>query len=356
MTSVQSFDLDSRVNPSSGLSPAAVTWQRRWLLGLALLVYAMILVGGATRLTDSGLSITDWRPISGALPPLSAERWLELFDLYRETAECRFQNSGMSMAEFQYIYWWEWAHRFFGRFIGLFAIVGFVTFWRLGWLGNGRGFKYAGLIALGGLQGAIGWWMVASGIGEETTLVDVAPYRLMTHFSLALVIIAWITWLWLDLGPSPNKEKSIHRGWVAALALVIFAQMASGALVAGLDAGRTYTDWPLMAGEFVPTGYWLDTLGLRNVFENEATAQFNHRVLAYFIVAAMIALMALTRREWNKLGLGLCAVAVAAQVVWGIVTLVNVAPLSLALVHQGLGVVVLIAFVRATWRAYSAES
>ena len=172
---------------------------RRWLIILALLVYAMILVGGATRLTDSGLSITEWKPISGALPPLSEQHWIELFDLYKDTAEFKFQNSAMSMSEFQFIYWWEWGHRLLGRFVGLVAVIGFVVFWRFGWLKAGWGWKFGLLIVLGGLQGAIGWWMVASGIGE-TTRIDVAPYRLMTHFCLALLIIGVIAWFWMQLG------------------------------------------------------------------------------------------------------------------------------------------------------------
>jgi len=177
--------------------PKARGWIRGWLLIIGLMVYAMILIGGATRLTDSGLSITEWAPIKGALPPLSEAAWAELFEKYKTTAEYRFQNAGMGLGEFQYIFWWEWAHRFFGRIIGLVAVGGVALFGILGWLNSGLWRRLGILIVLGGLQGAIGWWMVASGIGE-TTRVDVAPYRLMIHFCLALLIIALTAWTWLD--------------------------------------------------------------------------------------------------------------------------------------------------------------
>ena len=177
-------------------SDIAAVWVRRWLILIALMVYAMILIGGMTRLTDSGLSITEWQPISGALPPMGDAAWAEEFAKYQQTAEFQQQNYNMTMSEFQYIYWWEWGHRLFGRLIGLIAVGGFIFFWAKGWLNRALATHLAILIALGGLQGAIGWWMVASGIGE-TSRVDVAPYRLMTHFCLALLIIGFIAWYWM---------------------------------------------------------------------------------------------------------------------------------------------------------------
>lgn len=331
-------------NPSHRVSNSAIYWMQIWLILLGLLVYSMILVGGATRLTDSGLSITEWKPISGTLPPLSSAEWITLFDLYKETAEYKFQNAGMTMSEFQFIYWWEWGHRFLGRFVGLVAVVGFTIFWLRGWLQNGLKLKFAGLIVLGGLQGAIGWWMVASGIGE-TTRVDVAPYRLMTHFGLALVIICYIFWLWSDLASGVRRLSNAKKVFFVLFGLV-FLQMLAGALVAGLDAGRTYTDWPLMAGEFVPAGYFETYLGWRNPFENVAMTQFHHRVLAYFIAAYSLWVCFAYRRRTAELGLGFYSTLLLAQVLWGIYTLVSVAPLSLALVHQGLGVLVLLASLR----------
>lgn len=335
------------------MSPVAAVWIRRWLIVLALMVYAMILIGGATRLTDSGLSITEWEPIKGMLPPLSEAAWLVEFDKYKGTAEFQQVNYNMTMAEFQFIYWWEWGHRLFGRLIGLVAVVGFAIFAAKKWLDRKWTVRLLVLIALGGMQGAIGWWMVASGIGE-TTRVDVAPYRLMTHFGLALFIIAVIAWFWLDLRQRDGRPLAVTRGAkVLALALLVLTsvQMAGGALVAGLDAGRTYTDWPLMNGEFFPSNYVQTDLGVRSLFEGRAATQFNHRFLAYVLWA-----LAIGAAIWQARGvLGrqfvILAVLVSAQAVWGILTLVSAAPMSLALVHQGLGVIVLLAAVHLVWRS-----
>ncbi len=342
----------------SAISAGAAVWIRRWLVLVGLMVYAMILIGGATRLTDSGLSITEWQPIKGALPPLGEAAWLAEFEKYRETTQYQLQNKGMSLAEFQFIYWWEWGHRQMGRLIGLAGIGGLVIFALRGWLGQRLGWKLAGLIALGGLQGAIGWWMVASGIGE-TDRVSVAPYRLMTHFSLALLIIAAVAWLWLDLGRRVRPPATALAGGVAVgLFVLVFLQMATGALVAGLDAGRSYTDWPLMAGELVPRHYLEDTLGLRSLFEGRAATQFNHRMLAYVLWAASLGAAWAFRHEASARAFLLLAGLVTLQGLWGILTLVNAAPMSLALMHQALGVIVMLAAIYLVWvtrpPAYSA--
>ncbi|MEO1305720.1 MAG: COX15/CtaA family protein, partial [Pseudomonadota bacterium] len=248
-------------------SPVAARWIQRWLIVIGLMVYAMILIGGATRLTDSGMSITEWAPIKGTLPPLSDAAWLSEFDKYKATAEFQQQNYNMTMSEFQFIYWWEWGHRLFGRLIGLVAIGGFIWCAAMRWLTTKWAFRLGGLIALGGLQGFIGWWMVASGIGD-TDRLDVAPYRLMTHFGLALVIIVITAWYWMDLSGRARVQASKMLGTLAvALFTLTSFQMLTGALVAGLDAGRTYTDWPLMAGELVPANYLDEQLGARSLFE-----------------------------------------------------------------------------------------
>lgn len=333
----------------SAISGSAAVWIRRWLVLVGLMVYAMILIGGATRLTDSGLSITEWQPIRGALPPLDEQAWWAEFDKYRQTTQYQLQNKGMALAEFQFIYWWEWGHRQLGRLIGLVGVGGLAFFALRGWLGQGLGWKLAGLIALGGLQGAIGWWMVASGIGE-TDRVSVAPYRLMMHFSLALLIIAAVTWLWLDLSNRGRLEASPLASRVAvALFAMIFFQMALGALVAGLDAGRSYTDWPLMAGELVPRRYLDETLGLRSLFEGRAATQFNHRLMAYLLWAASLGAAWAFRREAAARGFALLAGLVTLQALWGILTLINAAPMSFALVHQGLGVVLTLVAVYLVW-------
>lgn len=324
---------------------------RRWLVLLGLMVYAMILVGGATRLTDSGLSITEWKPISGALPPFGEADWIALFEQYKQTTEFQVQNSAMTLQEFEFIYWWEWGHRLLGRVIGLVAVAGFVAFMLKGWLKAGWGYRFGVLIFLGGLQGAIGWWMVASGIGE-TDLIDVAAYRLMTHFCLALLIIGLIVWFWLMLGARADRTPKVQfSGALALFACLIFLQMASGALVAGLDAGRTYTDWPMMDGSFLPAGYWEAELGIRNIFENVATAQFNHRIIAYVIAIATVGLALTYKGRLGDFGLIGLLVFIGLQIAWGVFTLVHAAPLELALMHQAIGVVLLIMSIRSAYKA-----
>lgn len=359
-------------NDAVGAADGAARWIRLWLIVLGFMVYAMILIGGMTRLTDSGLSITEWEPIKGALLPMGAEGWGAAFEKYKQTAEYRLVNAGMSLDEFKYIYFWEWGHRLFGRLIGLVAVGGLVWFAVKRWMNGALARRLVLLVALGGLQGAIGWWMVASGIGE-TTRVDVAPYRLMTHFMLALVIIAYTGWLWLSLGTAPSVSKAPFDPNAGAsgplppqagaekaailLLILVMLQMAAGALVAGLDAGRTYTDWPLMAGEWVPRHYIVDSLGIRSLFEGREATQFNHRLLAY--VLWTVALVAAWRFRAGLMGrsFAILAALVSVQAVWGILTLMNAAPLQLALVHQGLGVIVTLASVRLVWLSrYSAPS
>lgn len=334
----------------AAISPIAAAWIRRWLVLLGLMVYAIILVGGATRLTDSGLSITEWRPVAGALPPLTEADWLSELEKYRQTTQYQLQNTGMAMAEFRFIYWWEWGHRQIARLIGLVAIAGLAFFaWR-GWLRQGLGWKLTGLVALGGLQGAIGWWMVASGIGD-THRVSVAPYRLMVHFTLALAILSLIAWIWLGLGSRRPAGSPAMRRTAAILTCLIFLQMAAGALVAGLDAGRTYTDWPMMAGEWVPSHYLHPELGVRSLFEGREATQFNHRLLAYGLL--VLSLLAAWRFRATALARGFAGLAllILLQSLWGILTLLNAAPMNLALIHQGLGVIITLWAVSLLWFA-----
>ncbi|MEO0881788.1 MAG: COX15/CtaA family protein [Pseudomonadota bacterium] len=341
-------------------SDPARRWISAWLLTIGLMVYAMILIGGATRLTDSGLSITEWDPIKGALPPLSGDAWLGLFEKYKQTTEFQQQNSHMSLGEFKYIFWWEWGHRLFGRLIGLVAVGGYAVFAIKGWLNKALSRRLLVLIALGGVQGFVGWWMVASGIGE-TTRIDVAPYRLMVHFCMALLIIAVTAWTWLDIRTEPRTEAGIddtHRHppfarWASVGLLTLVAlQLASGALVAGLDAGRSYNDWPLMSGEVFPSNYVQHDLGARSLFEGQAATQFNHRLLAYILWGVSLFAWAKTRSALWGTSFGLLAALISLQAVWGIMTLLNTAPLGLALVHQGLGVIILLAAVRLTWKTH----
>lgn len=315
---------------------------RAWLLGLGVMVYGMILVGGATRLTDSGLSITEWLPIYGTLPPLSHKSWLDTFELYKTTSEYKLQNFNMSLEEFKYIYWWEWVHRLFGRLIGLVAILGLGFFWLRNWLSTPQKIHYSILIGLGGLQGFIGWWMVASGVGD-TTRIDVAPYRLAIHFTLALLIIAYIVILW-NASKERTKETYSSNSSIFSISILmlIFVQMASGALVAGLDAGRTYTDWPMINGELIPSNYIEPNLGIRSIFEGILAAQFNHRIIAYILLALSITAAIKTRNETGGRHFSILAAMIVIQSLWGILTLMNAAPIGLALIHQGFGVLILV--------------
>ncbi|MEM6660919.1 MAG: COX15/CtaA family protein [Pseudomonadota bacterium] len=334
-----------------------------WLMSLALLVAIMVLVGGATRLTDSGLSITEWAPVMGAIPPMSAADWEAAFDAYKTTTEYQKQNNWMTLADFKPIYWWEWGHRLLGRLIGLVWFVGFVWFMIRrsipdGWTGR---LLLAGV--LGGAQGALGWWMVASGLTDR---LDVAPYRLAAHLGLAFVIFALLLWYALRIRHDAVATLQARRRrdsrlmlWSGGLSALIFVQLLSGALVAGLDAGRGYVDWPLMQGEFMPTeSFDLAPIWL-NIFENPALAQFNHRMLAYLIVVVGVLFV------WRLLRSGHArisawgariGVVLILQVVLGIVTVMHAAPLDLALLHQAMAMVVVGALVHARFEiAYPSE-
>lgn len=321
---------------------------RIWLWLVALLILAMVVVGGATRLTDSGLSITEWRPILGAIPPLGEADWLAAFDKYKRIPEYKLVNKGMSLEAFKVIYWWEWGHRFLGRFIGLAFALPFAWFWLRGRIGGATTWKLAGILALGGLQGVVGWYMVMSGLVER---VDVSQYRLALHLGLALLIFALVVWLAIALAgehPLARGEEPLTRGqrraaW--ALLGLLFLQLIAGAFVAGTKAGLVYNTWPLMDGRLIPDGlgqlspWWL------NLFETGVTIQFAHRILAYVLVVAAIAhagdLMRRPETGWAAVtALGFAA-AVLAQAGFGIWTLLARVPLSLGLLHQGWAVVVL---------------
>lgn len=320
---------------------------RVWLLAIAGMVYLMILVGGATRLTDSGLSMTDWKPLT-AWPPGSEAEWAVEFANYKAlTLQAHVMNPNMDLAGFKGIYWWEWSHRQLGRVIGVVFLLPFLFFWATGRLTRRLVPHLIGLFALGGLQAVIGWWMVSSGVGD-TDLVSVAPYRLMTHFCLALLIIAYSFWLWLELGAKRRAAPPAAAPWAFALAWIVGVQMALGALVAGLDAGRGYTDWPLMSGEVAPSTMWMLDPVWRNLFENPATVQFLHRLTAYGLLGVALWCAWRFRREDRSLFV-LFGVLVVAQAVLGVATLMRAAPLDMSLTHQGLGVIVLLAATRLLW-------
>ncbi|KAA2235609.1 COX15/CtaA family protein [Salinarimonas soli] len=324
-------------------NPAAV---RTWLYGLAALVVAMVLVGGATRLTGSGLSITEWRPVTGAIPPLSEGAWLAEFDKYRQIDQYQLLNKGMSLAEFQSIYWWEWGHRQLGRFIGLAFFVPFVWFWAKGQVRGRLALTLLAVGALGGLQAGIGWIMVASGLKPGMTAV--APIKLMLHLTVASVILASL--VWIASGLKQRARDAAARGFsrgTTLLVAAVLAQIALGGLVAGSKAGLTFNTWPLMDGRVVPDASTLFAVSpfIENFVDNVALVQFNHRFVAYALVAlALWHAFAVTRAApasgMARRSRGLAGL-VLAQAALGVATLVLVVPLWAGLAHQGLAMIVL---------------
>ena len=309
---------------------------RIWLYIIALLVLCMVAVGGITRLTGSGLSIVEWKPISGILPPLSEAEWQADFEAYKQIPQYQFVNRGMSLSEFKFIFFWEWFHRFLGRFIGLAFAVPFLVFLvqrRFSW---NLALPLAGLFVLGGLQGALGWWMVSSGLSER---VDVSQYRLAAHLGAAALLFMALVWVARRLEPRPMSPER-PRWPIVLLLLLVFLQLVAGAFVAGLDAGMGYNTWPLMDGALIPAGLDAIEPWWRNLFENALTVQFIHRGIAYVIVLYVGFLL------WRQAGRGgfvgvngwlpRIAVLIVMQVVLGIVTLLSAVPISLALGHQAL--------------------
>ncbi|MGH1579026.1 heme A synthase [Planktotalea sp.] len=315
---------------------------RIWLMVLFALVALMIVVGGLTRLTDSGLSITEWKPVTGAMPPLNEAAWLAEFDKYKATPEYKLQNIGMSLSEFQFIYWWEWGHRQLGRVVGLVWAIGFFGFLLTRNIPTGWTGKLLGIGALGGLQGAVGWWMVSSGL--TGSMIDVASYRLATHLGLAFVILGFIAWFIVELKCQARELMQCRRhresklfSMSTGLMHFAFLQILLGALVAGIDAGRTYNDWPLMAGDFIPP-YPFDLEPLwRNFFENAGLVQFMHRMAGYGLFIFGIAIWRRARKSPNSGTRGAFSVVLAMmalQMLLGIFTVLYSAPWHIAIIHQ----------------------
>jgi len=327
---------------------------RVWLFAVAALVFVMVSVGGATRLTGSGLSITEWQPIMGVVPPLSEVAWQDALEKYRQIPQYRHVNKGMSLEAFKRIFWWEWTHRFLARFVGVAFLLPFLYFLATGRIARALVPRLAGLFALGGLQGAIGWYMVASGLAGRT---DVSQYRLALHLSLAVVIFAGLLWTALSLGPREAGRQAVppfYRRGAAWIVGLVFLQIVAGAFVAGLKAGNDYNTWPLMDGRFIPQGLGVMSPWWANLFENATTVQFNHRMLAYVLTAvALWHVWSVLSRTDDRLvrasGLAVGG-AVLAQVALGIWTLLAQVPLSLGLAHQAGAVTV---FGLALWHLHT---
>jgi cytochrome c oxidase assembly protein subunit 15 len=319
-----------------GPSPQPVA---AWLFVCCAMIFAMVVIGGITRLTESGLSITEWRPLLGALPPLSAAEWQATFDKYQQTPQYRLLNLGMTLGEFKAIFWWEYVHRLWGRLIGAVYLVPFLWFVATGRARGPLVWRLAGVFALGALQGLLGWYMVQSGLVDR---VDVSPYRLAAHLGLAIVIYAASLRIALDLARPAEFVPAAIAGALARrlhlLAGLIFLTMLSGAFVAGLDAGMTYNTFPLMDGRLVPAGYLDLSPWWLNAFENVAAVQFHHRLLGISSLLASLAVWLTAPRATLPPAVGRWLAAMAgtalAQASLGIATLLLVVPIPLAAAHQ----------------------
>lgn len=330
---------------------------RVWLMILFVLVCVMILVGGATRLTDSGLSITEWRPFTGALPPMSEADWQAEFAKYQEIDQFRLQNGWMELSDFKTIYWWEWGHRQMGRVIGLVWALGFAWFALRRRIPTGWTGRLLLLGGLGGLQGAVGWWMVSSGVTTGTATTEVASTRLAVHLGLAFAILGLIAWYTFSLARPERDLMQARRiretrlvGLSTGLMHFAFLQILIGALVAGIDAGRTYNDWPLMAGQFFPPQAFAIEPLWRNFIENPGLVQFIHRVTGYALLAFAVVVWLRGRRsahDRTRSAYGTMIAVMLAQVAIGISTVLYEAALPVALLHQGVAVLLWVLIIRA---------
>jgi cytochrome c oxidase assembly protein subunit 15 len=320
----------------------AIRW---WLVSIATLIAVMVLVGGATRLTESGLSIVEWKPVTGAVPPLDQEQWTRAFEAYQKIPQYRELNAGMTLGEFKTIFWWEWTHRLLGRVIGIAYLLPFLWFLWRGVLAPELRRRLWIIFGLGSLQGAVGWWMVASGLSQR---VEVSQYRLATHLVLALLIFAAIVWTLRRLSERPPLASSLRLKITSVTLLVLtFVQLYLGALVAGLRAGKIYNTWPEIDGGFIPPAgrLFFEAPWWRNLFDNSLTVQFEHRMVAYalFVLAALHAFDAVRSRAGAAAVNGALwlAAVVTLQATLGILTLLNQVPIDLALAHQGVAIAVL---------------
>jgi cytochrome c oxidase assembly protein subunit 15 len=320
---------------------------RAWLYAVAALMVLTLVVGGATRLTESGLSIVEWKPVTGVLPPLSAPAWQDEFTKYQAIPQYRDLNRGMNLDEFKTIYWWEWTHRLLARLIGAAFLLPFLFFLWRGWIEPGLKARLWALFGAGAFLGGVGWWMVSSGLaGSDRT--SVSQYRLAFHLTLACAIFAAILWTARNLR-TPAAQPVPRRLRITATALVVLVllQIYLGALVAGLDAGLAYNTWPMIDGALIPSAerLWFDTPVWRNLFENTLTVQFNHRMLAYalWLFAMWHAVDLIRARRGGAALNGALTLAslVTIQAGIGIITLLHQTPLPLALLHQITGIAVL---------------
>ena len=326
-----------------------------WLTLVGLMVFCMIIVGGATRLTHSGLSIVEWEPLVGTIPPLDQEDWDEVFDEYKTSPEYQQVNFGMSLDEFKVIFWWEYFHRLLGRLIGLVFFIPLLYFAIQRKINASLAKRLFGIFVLGGLQGGMGWYMVASGLVDDPR---VSQYRLTAHLGISFLIFGAIVWTALSvMYPSKtNVSQPVRRMFRFAVAInvIIFLMVLSGGFVAGIRAGLAYNTWPLMGNSFIPPDIFILTPGWRNFFENMATVQFDHRIIAYVLaVLVPIFWFKVRRRDVSPqtvIATNTLLVLVFTQVVVGISTLLHHVPVTLGVAHQGIGSLV---FVTSLWVTHS---
>ncbi len=331
--------LSSVSHPAAGpvAHPADTRAVALWLGACCVMVIAMMLIGAVTRLTESGLSMVEWRPLIGALPPLTEAEWQRVFALYKQTSEYQLANEGMRLEAFKTIFWWEYIHRLWGRLIGLVFALPLAWFALRRRIPPGMTPHLLVLLFLGAVQGVIGWWMVKSGFVDRT---DVSQYRLAVHLGMAFLILGYMLWLALGLvgtGLDGRPSSGLRRGaW--ALLSVVSVTVISGALVAGLNAGLVYNEWPLMGAGLVPAEYTELRPFWRNLFDNPGAVQFDHRLLAYLTTGAAILFWAAAVRtaaaRETRLASLLLLLAVAGQVLLGIATVLTAVPLALGVLHQ----------------------
>ena len=330
----------SATSPVATHHPRAV---RFWLFAVAAMIFATLVVGGATRLTESGLSIVEWKPVTGVLPPLSEPDWQAEFSKYQQIPQYRERNSGMTLHEFKTIYYWEWSHRVFARLTGALFLLPFLFFLWRGWIPPRLKTRLWVIFGAGAALGAVGWWMVSSGLAGSAR-VSVSQYRLAFHLTLACAIYAAVLWTAQGLvARAADAVPARLRITALVLSLLVLFQIYLGALVAGLDAGLTYNTWPLIDGAIVPDAarLWFETPWWRNLFENTLTVQFNHRMVAYTIWLIAVLHFIDAWRSGRMRGALTLAVLVTLQAALGIVTLLHSAPLHLAMAHQLMAIVVL---------------
>ena len=341
-----SFAAAGPAAPHAGSSDRAIA---AWLIACCALVFAMVVVGGVTRLTHSGLSIVEWQPIVGTLPPLDEAQWQATFEKYKLTPEYKLVNSGMSLDEFKGIFWWEYYHRLLGRLIGFAFLLPFLWFLFRRRIPEGYGLPLAGIFVLGGLQGAMGWYMVKSGLVEDPR---VSQFRLTAHLGLAFVIFGAMQWVAMSLlfpgrvAAGGGRMRSVRR-WAGWLAVLVFAMVLTGGLVAGIRAGFAYNTFPLMNGSVVPPEIMMIEPWWHNFFWNMATVQFDHRLGAWLLAFLVPVLWWKVLRSdvpaRARTGAHLMLAMLAVQIALGIATLLLVVPLPLAAAHQA-GAVLLFAF------------